>query len=201
MSLSIWSHCLRRNSNKVSQSSFTNSQVSVQNKSDLLTCSMFCTGDSCDIIFSFLYYQKRCLRQACLDGQKTKIFLKANYFYVISCKPWLCFSGNPAIMPKRILRTRWFSDPWTYGSYSNPAVGWSVQDLKNLREPLPLKKSKSQVPTFIEFHREYRNTFSWIRPVFTCCVLAPSGVVCRRGYSYLLLLHRPRSSTKWVEGS
>lgn len=61
-------------------------------------------------------------------------------------------------MPKRILRTRWFNNPWTYGSYSNPAVGWSLQDLKNLREPLPLKVSKSQVHAFIELWREYINT-------------------------------------------
>lgn len=103
----------------------------------------------------FLYYQKICLRQGCLDGQKS--FWKAFIFMSFHVNHD-CFSGNPAIIPKRILRTRWFNDPWTYGSYSNPAVGWSLQDLKNLREPLPLKESKSQVPTFIEFHREYWNT-------------------------------------------
>lgn len=54
------------------------------------------------------------------------------------------FTGNPTITPKRILRTRWFHDPWTCGSYSHPAIGCSSQDLENMMEPLPTKGSLSQ---------------------------------------------------------
>ncbi|CAG09386.1 unnamed protein product [Tetraodon nigroviridis] len=67
------------------------------------------------------------------------------------------FTGNPAIMPKRIFRTRWFNNPWTCGSYSNPAVGWSLQDLSNLREPLPSKESQSQ-PLQVLFAGEATHT-------------------------------------------
>lgn len=107
-----------------------------------------------------------------------------------------CFPGNPAIVPKRILRTRWFTDPWTCGSYSYPAVGSSAQDMKNLTEPLPMEASKSQVGELIE---NPRRLVGMNKLCFTCCVSAPTGVVCRRGYSYPLLLHRPRSSPQWAE--
>ncbi|XP_062257223.1 peroxisomal N(1)-acetyl-spermine/spermidine oxidase-like isoform X2 [Platichthys flesus] len=49
------------------------------------------------------------------------------------------FTRNPIITPRRILRTQWFHDPWTCGSYSHPAVGCTAQDLENLMEPLPSK--------------------------------------------------------------
>ncbi|XP_037637605.1 peroxisomal N(1)-acetyl-spermine/spermidine oxidase-like [Sebastes umbrosus] len=54
------------------------------------------------------------------------------------------FTGNPTITPRRILRTQWFHDPWTCGSYSHTAVGCSVQDLENMMEALPMKGSQSQ---------------------------------------------------------
>ncbi|XP_005474174.1 peroxisomal N(1)-acetyl-spermine/spermidine oxidase [Oreochromis niloticus] len=54
------------------------------------------------------------------------------------------FTGNPIITPRRILRSQWFHDPWTCGSYSNLGKGCSEQDLDNLMEPLPPKGSKSQ---------------------------------------------------------
>ncbi|XP_018539713.1 peroxisomal N(1)-acetyl-spermine/spermidine oxidase isoform X2 [Lates calcarifer] len=54
------------------------------------------------------------------------------------------FTGDPTITPKRILRSQWFHDPWTCGSYSHPAVGCSAQDLENMMEPLPTKGSESQ---------------------------------------------------------
>ncbi|XP_026209571.1 peroxisomal N(1)-acetyl-spermine/spermidine oxidase-like isoform X2 [Anabas testudineus] len=54
------------------------------------------------------------------------------------------FTGKPTITPKRILRSQWFHDPWTCGSYSHPAIGCSAQDLKNMMGPLPTKGSKSQ---------------------------------------------------------
>nr|XP_040033736.1 peroxisomal N(1)-acetyl-spermine/spermidine oxidase [Gasterosteus aculeatus aculeatus] len=54
------------------------------------------------------------------------------------------FTGNPTITPKRVLRSQWFHDPWTCGSYSYPGIGCSAQDLENLMEPLPTKGSQSQ---------------------------------------------------------
>lgn len=59
--------------------------------------------------------------------------------------------GNPTITPKRILRSQWFHDPWTCGSYSHPAIGCSAQDFKNMMEPLPTKGSESQVPSWTCF--------------------------------------------------
>lgn len=54
------------------------------------------------------------------------------------------FTGNPTITPRRVLRSQWFHDPWTCGSYSYPSKGCSMQDLENMMEPLPLKGSQSQ---------------------------------------------------------
>ncbi|XP_068579357.1 peroxisomal N(1)-acetyl-spermine/spermidine oxidase-like [Cebidichthys violaceus] len=54
------------------------------------------------------------------------------------------FTGNPTITPRRVLRSQWFHDPWTCGSYSHPAIGCSEQDLENMMEPLPTKGSQSQ---------------------------------------------------------
>ena len=54
--------------------------------------------------------------------------------------------GNPIITPRRVLRSQWFQDPWTCGSYTYPGRGCSAQDLANLMEPLPTKgASQSQV--------------------------------------------------------
>lgn len=47
------------------------------------------------------------------------------------------FTGNPILTPKRVLRSQWFHDPWTCGSYSFPGIGCSSQDLNNLEEPVP----------------------------------------------------------------
>ncbi|XP_030011399.1 peroxisomal N(1)-acetyl-spermine/spermidine oxidase [Sphaeramia orbicularis] len=52
------------------------------------------------------------------------------------------FTGNPIITPTRVLRSQWFHDPWTCGSYSYPGKGCSAQDLDNLREPMPTKGSQ-----------------------------------------------------------
>ncbi|XP_073338327.1 peroxisomal N(1)-acetyl-spermine/spermidine oxidase-like [Pagrus major] len=54
------------------------------------------------------------------------------------------FTGNATITPRGILRTQWFHEPWTCGSYCHPAVGVSAQDLENMMEPLPVKGSQSQ---------------------------------------------------------
>ncbi|KAJ3610811.1 hypothetical protein NHX12_022902 [Muraenolepis orangiensis] len=56
------------------------------------------------------------------------------------------FTGNPALAPRRVLRSQWFQDPWTCGSYTYPGRGCSAQDLDNLMEPLPTKgSSQSQL--------------------------------------------------------
>uniref|UniRef100_A0A8C6TYD4 Amine oxidase domain-containing protein n=1 Tax=Neogobius melanostomus TaxID=47308 RepID=A0A8C6TYD4_9GOBI len=47
------------------------------------------------------------------------------------------FTGNPILTPKRVMRSQWFHDPWTCGSYSFPGIGCSLQDCNNLEEPLP----------------------------------------------------------------
>ncbi|XP_037127620.1 peroxisomal N(1)-acetyl-spermine/spermidine oxidase [Syngnathus acus] len=54
------------------------------------------------------------------------------------------FTGNPIITPRRVLRSQWFHDPWTCGSYSYTSRGCSLQDLENLMEPLPSKRSLAQ---------------------------------------------------------
>ncbi|XP_076017073.1 peroxisomal N(1)-acetyl-spermine/spermidine oxidase [Genypterus blacodes] len=54
------------------------------------------------------------------------------------------FTGNPTVTPRRVLRSQWFQDPWTCGSYSYPGQGCSAHDLNNLMEPLPLKGTRSQ---------------------------------------------------------
>lgn len=59
-------------------------------------------------------------------------------------------SGNPVITPRRVLRSRWFSDPWTCGSYSYLGKGCSEQDLDNMMEPLPPRGSKSQVTSSLQ---------------------------------------------------
>uniref|UniRef100_UPI0037E9A11D peroxisomal N(1)-acetyl-spermine/spermidine oxidase-like n=1 Tax=Semicossyphus pulcher TaxID=241346 RepID=UPI0037E9A11D len=54
------------------------------------------------------------------------------------------FTGDPSVTPKRILRTQWFSDSWTCGSYCHPAIGCSTKDLENMMEPLPTRGSHSK---------------------------------------------------------
>ncbi|XP_068183399.1 peroxisomal N(1)-acetyl-spermine/spermidine oxidase-like [Antennarius striatus] len=54
------------------------------------------------------------------------------------------FTGNPIITPRRILRSQWFHQPWTCGSYSFPAKGSSEMDMENLMEPLPTEGSQAK---------------------------------------------------------
>ncbi|KAK3573932.1 hypothetical protein QTP86_033022 [Hemibagrus guttatus] len=54
------------------------------------------------------------------------------------------FTGNPTIAIKKLVRSRWFHDPYTCGSYSYVARGCSGQDIENLAEPLPLRGSKAE---------------------------------------------------------
>ena len=49
------------------------------------------------------------------------------------------------LTPRRILRTKWFHNPWTCGSYSHLAKGCSEKDLENTMEPLPTNASHLQV--------------------------------------------------------
>lgn len=63
--------------------------------------------------------------------------LKTKYFCNVA--------GNPTITPKKLVRSQWFHDPYTCGSYSYVAKGCSGQDIDNLTEPLPLTGSKAEV--------------------------------------------------------
>ncbi|XP_064173044.1 peroxisomal N(1)-acetyl-spermine/spermidine oxidase-like [Anguilla rostrata] len=54
------------------------------------------------------------------------------------------FTGNPTISPKRIMRSQWYHDPYTCGSYSYLATGCSGFDIDTLAEPLPLKGSRTK---------------------------------------------------------
>ncbi|XP_068182943.1 peroxisomal N(1)-acetyl-spermine/spermidine oxidase-like isoform X2 [Antennarius striatus] len=54
------------------------------------------------------------------------------------------FTGNPRIVVRRILRTQWFHDPWTYGSYYHTTIGFSKKDMENMMAPLPMEGSQSQ---------------------------------------------------------
>ncbi|XP_063814681.1 peroxisomal N(1)-acetyl-spermine/spermidine oxidase-like [Pseudophryne corroboree] len=48
------------------------------------------------------------------------------------------FTGNPDLPPPiSFLRSQWYSQPYTVGSYSHVAVGSSGNDVDNLAEPLP----------------------------------------------------------------
>ncbi|KAJ4948859.1 hypothetical protein JOQ06_020382 [Pogonophryne albipinna] len=67
------------------------------------------------------------------------------------------FTGNPTVTPRRALRSQWFHDPWTYGSYSYPGKGCSVQDLENMMEPLPTDGSLLQ-PLQVLFAGEATHT-------------------------------------------
>lgn len=54
--------------------------------------------------------------------------------------------GNPKLgPPKSILRSRWYSEPYTKGSYSYVAVNSSGDDIDALAEPLPEEASHSKV--------------------------------------------------------
>uniref|UniRef100_A0A8C1UU38 Amine oxidase domain-containing protein n=1 Tax=Cyprinus carpio TaxID=7962 RepID=A0A8C1UU38_CYPCA len=55
------------------------------------------------------------------------------------------FTGNPTITPRKLLRSQWFHDPYSCGSYTYVAKGCSGYDIDNLAEPLPLKGSNSKV--------------------------------------------------------
>ncbi|XP_058841066.1 peroxisomal N(1)-acetyl-spermine/spermidine oxidase-like [Acipenser ruthenus] len=54
------------------------------------------------------------------------------------------FTGNPSITPKRILQSKWHSDPYTKGSYSYVAVGCSGSDIENIVQPLPLQETDTK---------------------------------------------------------
>uniref|UniRef100_A0AAR2JCA3 Amine oxidase domain-containing protein n=1 Tax=Pygocentrus nattereri TaxID=42514 RepID=A0AAR2JCA3_PYGNA len=42
------------------------------------------------------------------------------------------FTGNPTIAPKKLLRSQWFHEPYTYGSYTYVAKGCSGYGIDNL---------------------------------------------------------------------
>ncbi|CAL8284185.1 unnamed protein product [Arctogadus glacialis] len=64
------------------------------------------------------------------------------------------FTGNPIVTPRRVLRSQWFQDPWTCGSYTYPGRGCSAQDLANLMEPLPAEGAPQSPPLQVLFAGE-----------------------------------------------
>ncbi|GCB73181.1 hypothetical protein scyTo_0006660 [Scyliorhinus torazame] len=55
------------------------------------------------------------------------------------------FTGNPLIPePKNIIRSKWYSDQYTKGSYTYTAIGSSGDDIDAIAQPLPLASTKAQ---------------------------------------------------------
>lgn len=54
------------------------------------------------------------------------------------------FTGNPTVAPRRLLRSQWFHNPYSCGSYTYVAKGCSGYDIDNLAEPLPLNGGNSK---------------------------------------------------------
>ncbi|XP_043912871.1 peroxisomal N(1)-acetyl-spermine/spermidine oxidase-like [Protopterus annectens] len=73
------------------------------------------------------------------------------------------FTGNhPCATPKRILRTRWNSDPYTKGCYSYTGIGCTGDDIDSLAEPLPSSQEWKDKPLQVLFAGEatHRNFYS-----------------------------------------
>lgn len=124
--------------------------------------------------------------------------------------------GNPATAPKRILRSQWFLNSWSCGSYCNIAIGCTTQDLANMMEPLPA--AGSLLPVHESSDHTFCHTFSLYSTkcilvlYFLCvsvfllvffvlfsllqiCFSAPAGLVCWRGHSSHILLYSSWSSS------
>ncbi|XP_051946191.1 peroxisomal N(1)-acetyl-spermine/spermidine oxidase isoform X1 [Xyrauchen texanus] len=73
------------------------------------------------------------------------------------------FTGNPTIAPRKLLRSQWFHDPYSFGSYTYVAKGCSGYDIDNLAKPLPLKDSNA-MPLQVLFAGEatHRSFFSTV---------------------------------------
>ncbi|XP_048472357.1 peroxisomal N(1)-acetyl-spermine/spermidine oxidase isoform X2 [Rhincodon typus] len=78
---------------------------------------------------------------------------EANYMESLSdCEVKNCltqiirkFTGNPLIPPpKGIIRSRWYNDQYTRGSYSYTAVGSSGDDIDVIAQPLPFTSTQGQ---------------------------------------------------------
>ncbi|XP_063046938.1 peroxisomal N(1)-acetyl-spermine/spermidine oxidase-like isoform X2 [Engraulis encrasicolus] len=54
------------------------------------------------------------------------------------------FTGIPSLSVCRMLRSQWFSEVYTCGSYSYPATGCSAVDIAHLAEPLPPAHTHTQ---------------------------------------------------------
>ncbi|XP_078587788.1 spermine oxidase-like [Branchiostoma floridae x Branchiostoma japonicum] len=71
------------------------------------------------------------------------------------------FTGNDGIpLPRRLVRSRWGSDPLTCGSYSFMAVGASGEDIDTIAEPLYSQHTREPVVQFAgeATHRQYHST-------------------------------------------
>lgn len=76
------------------------------------------------------------------------------YLMTLFLKHWprnCLHQGNPASAPKRILRSQWFLNSWSCGSYCNIAIGCTTQDLANMMEPLPAAGSLFPVRQSLSF--------------------------------------------------
>lgn len=96
------------------------------------------------------------------------------FFFSMFTRIFFLFSGNPVITPRRVLRSQWFSDPWTCGSYSYLRKGCSEQDLDNMMEPLPPRGSKSQVTSSLQQNNsvqasDFWQTFDFLSNSFSRC--------------------------------
>uniref|UniRef100_A0ACB8F7K8 Uncharacterized protein n=1 Tax=Sphaerodactylus townsendi TaxID=933632 RepID=A0ACB8F7K8_9SAUR len=69
-------------------------------------------------------------------------------------------TGNPQLAPpKKMLRSRWHSEPLTRGSYSYVAVGSSGDDIDVLARPLPEEASDPTPPQVLFAGEATHRTF------------------------------------------
>lgn len=122
MNLSTWRHCLNMKCYTVSHRSFANLQVTSQKRLifyHVLYCTVFIllniVCDECTVV-------SEC------NSIQIRLFL-----------------GNPTIAPRKLLRSQWFHEHYSCGSYTYVAKGCSGYDIDNLAEPLPPNGSNSKV--------------------------------------------------------
>ena len=65
--------------------------------------------------------------------------LLANAFQELLCQ---FYPDNPSPEPKQLIRSRWFNEPYIYGSHTYIKLGSSIHDIKQLALPWPNKPEK-----------------------------------------------------------